>query len=91
LKSFNYTPYLFSQKVEKTALYRDNFFIVCGLRVGNFRQKKINYAEDGIVGTIGLFQRNSGCSAEQKTIGIPFRTIPQRRKMLGILFCGTNL
>jgi hypothetical protein len=25
LKSFNYTPYLFSKKVEKTALYRDNF------------------------------------------------------------------
>jgi hypothetical protein len=32
LKSFNYTPYLFSKKVEKTALYRDNFFIVSGLR-----------------------------------------------------------
>jgi hypothetical protein len=31
LKSFNYTPYLFSKKVEKTALYRDNFFIVSGL------------------------------------------------------------
>jgi hypothetical protein len=31
LKSFNYIPYLFSKKVEKTALYRDNFFIVCGL------------------------------------------------------------
>jgi hypothetical protein len=50
-----------------------------------------NYsAEDGIDGTIGLFRRNSGCSAEQKTIEIPFRTIPQGRKMLGILFCGTN-
>jgi hypothetical protein len=31
LKSFNYIPYLFSKKVEKTALYRDNFFSVCGL------------------------------------------------------------
>ena len=31
LKSFNYTPYLFSKKVDNTALYRDNFFIVCGL------------------------------------------------------------
>jgi hypothetical protein len=31
LKSFNYTPYLFSKKVENTALYRDNFFIVSGL------------------------------------------------------------
>jgi hypothetical protein len=25
-------------------------------------------------------------SAEQKTLGIPFRTVPQRRKMLGIPF-----
>jgi hypothetical protein len=33
LKSFNYTPYLFSKKVEKTALYRDNFFIVSGLEL----------------------------------------------------------
>ncbi len=33
MKSFNYTPYLFSKKVEKTALYRDNFFIVSGLSV----------------------------------------------------------
>jgi hypothetical protein len=32
-KSFNYTPYLFSKKVEKTTRYRDNFFIVCGLRL----------------------------------------------------------
>jgi hypothetical protein len=50
-------------------------------RVGNFRQK--NYSsEDRIDGTIGLFQRNSGCFVEQKTLEIPFRTIPQRR-MLG--------
>jgi hypothetical protein len=34
-------------------------------------------------GTIGLFRRNSGCSAEHKTLGIPFRTIPQKRRMLG--------
>jgi len=27
--------------------------------------------------TIGLFRRNSDCSAEQKTLGIPFRTIPR--------------
>jgi hypothetical protein len=39
LKSFNYTPYLFSKKVEKTALYRDNFFIVSGLWI-----KKLNYS-----------------------------------------------
>jgi hypothetical protein len=29
-------------------------------------------------------------SAEQKTLGIPFRTVPQRRKMLGIPFRGKN-
>ncbi len=40
-----------------------------------------NYSvEVGIDGTIGLFQRNSGCSMEQKTLGIPFRTIPGREK-----------
>ncbi len=60
------------------------------LRVGNFRQKNYS-AEDGIYGTIGLFRRNSDCSAEQKILGIPFRTIPQRRKMLGILYHGTKL
>jgi hypothetical protein len=48
-------------------------------RVGNFRQKNYS-AEDGIDGTIGLFQRNSGCSTEQK-----------RRKMLGILYHGTKI
>jgi hypothetical protein len=53
--------------------------------------KKINSAEDGIDGTIGLFRRNSGCSAEQKTLGIPFRTIPEMRKMFGILHCGTKI
>jgi hypothetical protein len=42
-------------------------------RVSNFRQ--INYsAEDGIDETNDLFRRNSGCSAEQITLGIPFRT-----------------
>jgi hypothetical protein len=44
-----------------------------------------------IHGTIGLFRRNSGCSPEQKTLGIPFRTIPQRRKQLGIPFGGTKI
>jgi hypothetical protein len=29
--SFNYTPYLFSKKVEKATLSRNHFFIVCGL------------------------------------------------------------
>jgi hypothetical protein len=59
-------------------------------RVGNFRRKNYS-AEDGIDGTIGLFRRNSGYSAEQKIIGIPVRTVPQRRKMLGILYHGTKL
>jgi hypothetical protein len=38
-----------------------------------------------------LFWRNSGCSAEHKTPGIRFQTIPQRRKMLGILDWGTKI
>jgi hypothetical protein len=59
-------------------------------RVGNFRQKNYS-AEDGIDGTIGLFRRNSSCSAEQKILGIPVRTVPQRRKMLGILYHETKL
>jgi hypothetical protein len=59
-------------------------------RVGNFRQKNYS-AEDGIDGTIGLFRRNSGCSTEQKTLGIPFITVPQRSRMLGILYHGTNI
>ncbi len=58
-------------------------------RVGNFLQK--NYStEDGIDGTIGLFRRNSGCSAEQQTLEIPFWPVPQRRKMLGIMYSGTK-
>jgi hypothetical protein len=58
-------------------------------RVGNFRQR--NYSlEDGIDETIGLFQRNSGCSVEQKTLKIPFRTFSQRRRMLAILYHGTK-
>jgi hypothetical protein len=40
---------------------------------------------------IGLIQRNSGCSAKHKTLGIPFRTIPQRSKILGILYCETKI
>ncbi len=51
-----------------------------------------NYsAEDEIDGIIGLFWRNSGCSVEQKTLGIPFRTIPQKRRILGILYNGTKM
>ncbi len=44
-------------------------------RVGNFRQKN-NSAEDGIDGTNGYFQLNSGCSAEQKIS--EFRSEPFR-------------
>jgi hypothetical protein len=55
------------------------------LQLGLPISDKKNYSpEDGINGTIGLFRRVSGCSAEQKTLGIPFRTIPWKRKMLGI-------
>jgi hypothetical protein len=59
-------------------------------RVGNFQQKNYS-AEYGIDGTIGLFRQNAGCSAEQKTLEIPFRTIPQRRQMLRILCHGTKI
>ncbi len=59
-------------------------------RVGNFRQKN-NSAEDRIDGTIGYFRRNSGCSAEQKNLVIPFRTLPRKRKQLGIPFRGTKI
>jgi hypothetical protein len=58
-------------------------------RVGNFRQKNYS-AKDGVDGTIGLFRRNSGCSAEQKTLGIPFQTIPRKRNQLGIPFRGAK-
>jgi hypothetical protein len=60
------------------------------IRVGNFRQKNYS-AEDGVGGTIGLFRWNSGCSVERKTLGIPFRTIPRKREMLGILYRGTKI
>jgi hypothetical protein len=59
-------------------------------RDGNFRQKNRS-AEGGIDGTIGLFRGNSGYSAEQETLEIPFRTTPQRRKMFGILYRGTKI
>jgi hypothetical protein len=59
-------------------------------RVGNFRQKNYS-AGNGIDRTISLFRRNFSCSEEQKTLGIPFRNIPQRRKMLGILNHGTKM
>jgi hypothetical protein len=59
-------------------------------RIGNFRQKNYS-AEDGIDGTTGLSRRNSGCSAEEETLGIPFRTTPQRRKMFGILYRETKI
>jgi hypothetical protein len=54
------------------------------VRVGLGISDKKNSAEDGIDETRGLFRRNSGCSAEQKTLRIPFQTISRKRKMLGI-------
>jgi hypothetical protein len=60
------------------------------LRVGNFRQKNYS-AEDGMDGTLGLFRRNSGCSAEQKTFRILFQPISWKRLMLGILNSGTKI
>jgi hypothetical protein len=62
-------------------------------RVGNFQQKN-NFVEDGIDGidgTNGYFRRNSGCSVEQKILGIPFRTLPRKRKQLGIPFRGRKI
>jgi hypothetical protein len=62
-------------------------------RVGNFRQKNYS-AEDGTNGTdgtIGFFRQNSVCSAAQKTLGILFQTVLQRKKMLGILYHGTKI
>jgi hypothetical protein len=58
-------------------------------RVGKFRQIN-NSAEDGIDGTNGYFRRNSGCSAEQKILGILFQTLPWKRQQLGIPFRGTK-
>jgi hypothetical protein len=59
-------------------------------RVGNFRQKN-NSAEDGIDGTNGYFRRNSGCSAEQNFSEFLFRTLPRKRKHLGIPFRRTEI
>ncbi len=59
-------------------------------KVGNFRQKN-NSAEDGIDGTNYHFRRNSGCSAEQKPLRIPFQTLTRKRKQLGIPFRGTKI
>ncbi len=38
-----------------------------------------------------IFRWNSGCFAEQKTLGILFHTLPPKRKNLGIPFCGTKI
>ncbi len=53
--------------------------------------KKNNSAEDGIDGTNGYLRQNSGCSAEQKALGIPFRTLQRKKKQLGIPFRGTKI
>jgi hypothetical protein len=56
-------------------------------RVRNFGQKN-NSVEDGIDGTYRYFRRNSGCSAEEKILGISLLTLPKKRKQLKIPFCG---
>jgi hypothetical protein len=67
------------------------YHTLAGWRVRDFRQKTYS-AEDGIDGTNSLFRQNSSCSAEQKTLGIPFlETIPRKRKMLGIPYHGTKI
>ncbi len=38
-----------------------------------------------------MFRRISGCSVEQKTLGILLRTIPTGNKMLGILYRGIKI
>jgi hypothetical protein len=63
---------------------------VCGPALGLAISDK-NSAEDGIERTIDLFRRNSGCSAEQKTLGLLFQTFLQRREMLGILYRGAKI
>jgi hypothetical protein len=60
-------------------------------RLGFRFPSKNNSAEDGIDETNGLFRRNFGCSAVQKTPGIPFRTIPRKRKVLGIPYRRTKI
>ncbi len=57
--------------------------------MGIIEEKKL-FSEDRIDGTNGYFRWNSACSGEQKTHGIPFRTLP-RRKQLEILFHGTKI
>ncbi len=44
-----------------------------------------------IYGTSGYFRWNSGCSAEQKILRIPLRTLPRKRKQLGIPFRRTEI
>ncbi len=51
-------------------------------RVGNFWQKNYS-AKDGIDRTNAYSRRNSGW--------IPFRTLPRKRKQLGITFRGTKI
>ncbi len=67
-------------------------FLLClpPTRVGNFRQKN-NSSENGIDGTTGYFRRNSGCSVKQKALGIPFPTLPRKKKQLGNSFRWTKI
>jgi hypothetical protein len=61
-----------------------------GPRVRNFWQKN-NSVEDERDGTNVFFRWNSSCSAEQNILGIPFWTLPWKRKQLGIPFHGTKI
>jgi hypothetical protein len=66
-------------------------WLLCEIFANILSTSKDYSAANGIDGTIGLFWRTSGCSTEQKTLRIPFRTVPQRSKMLRILYHGTKI
>ncbi len=57
--------------------------------VRSFRQKN-NSGEDGKDETNGLFRMEFWLFCGTETLGILFRTIPRKRKMLGILFRETD-
>jgi hypothetical protein len=60
-------------------------------RVGNFRQKN-NSAEDGIDGiNKWLFPTEFQLFCGTENLGIPFRTLPRKRKQLGIPFRGPKI
>ncbi len=82
-KLLSYQNITFSEAKQHT------YITLFASRVGNFR-KKNNSAEDGNRRKNGYLRRNSGCSAEQKALRIPFRTLPRKGKQLGIPFRWTK-